>query len=700
MLCLLVRIAALGQCAPGTRPNILLCITDDQSWESTSAAGNVVVRTPTFDRVAREGVYFKEAYVGVPSCTPSRGVVLTGRNAYALKDGAIHSRYLPTEFATYQDLLENVGYRVGYTGKGVEPGLQALGGRTRNPAGPAYNTVQFLNADHPAGVSRIDYAGNFRAFLKGRQEGQPFSFWYGAFEPHRGYGGGLGVQRGMDPAKVKVPDFLPKVNNQLARELCDYYYEVEWADTQLGKMMALLDSIGELENTLIIITSDNGMPYPRAKVDLYEYGVHVPLAMRIGSQSMRGGRTVTDFVSLVDLAPTILDLAGVAIPGTVQGRSLMPVLQSAAAGRVDPRRDMLVTAHERHGDFGMHPKRAIYTDQYIYIYNSPCCNKVPEPDTPALANHLFEAMKEGLIVHHLVRKFRNHPQIKPYWQMYLGDRPERELFIRSRDPYQLFNVADDPAYAHIADSLHQVMNDYLLATDDPRARDPNTPYFHSLVHFSGKWQQANPQLVQENRNIIYSNGGPEWYRPAAPVAAPAYVSLRDNNGTPGYIGGKLTWQPAHPGKHITFYKIVYLDSQRNIIEPQIATICAGTSGFDFPDLSELPPEARYIAVMAANDAGFGPPALLALPSSMPGPITWLFPNPNSGSFQLVSHWDQHKELDIRVVSKNGQTVWQQRYTCPGVPCEAPVNIPRPAAGVYAVEVRGNNFHWVKKVVIF
>ncbi|RMG75736.1 MAG: heparan N-sulfatase, partial [Bacteroidetes bacterium] len=116
--------------------------------------------------------------------------------------------------------------------------------------------------------------------------GQPFSFWYGALEPHRGYGGGVGVGAGLSPDSVEVPGFLPEVSPQLRRELCDYYYEVEWADAQLARMLDLLEARGELENTIVIFTADNGMPYPRAKADVYEHGVHIPLAVRWGDHAL------------------------------------------------------------------------------------------------------------------------------------------------------------------------------------------------------------------------------------------------------------------------------------------------------------------------------------------------------------------------------------------------------------------------------
>ena len=277
-----------GANATKRRPNVLFCLADDWSWPHASIAGDKVVRTPTFDRVAREGVLFTNAFVTAPSCTPSRGSILTGQWHWRLEEGGNLWSTLPAKFAVYPDILEEAGYHVGYTRKGWGPGRDDPGGRTRNPAGPRYR--------------------NFQEFLKVRPEGKPFCFWFGSTDPHRGYKWQSGVNSGMKLEDVEVPACLP--DSQTVRtDICDYYWEVQRFDREVGELLKLLEENGELDSTLVVISGDNGMPFPRCKSNLYDLGTHVPLALRWPAR-VRGDRVVEDFVSLSDLAPTFLEAAG------------------------------------------------------------------------------------------------------------------------------------------------------------------------------------------------------------------------------------------------------------------------------------------------------------------------------------------------------------------------------------------------------
>jgi uncharacterized sulfatase len=166
------------------RPNILFCISDDQSYAHTGANGDPVVQTPAFDRIAREGLRFTHAFCDAPSCGPSRSAILTGQPIWRLEEaGNIHST-LPAKFATYTRLLAKAGYAVGYTGKGWSPGRLEPGGRETNPAGKPFNRLQLKPP--LKGMTNRDYAGNFQDFLKQVPKGQPFCFWLGTSEPHRG----------------------------------------------------------------------------------------------------------------------------------------------------------------------------------------------------------------------------------------------------------------------------------------------------------------------------------------------------------------------------------------------------------------------------------------------------------------------------------------------------------------------------------
>ena len=251
------------------RPNILFAISDDQSFPHVSAAGDPVVRTPSFDRVAEQGVLFTNAICGSPGCAPSRAAILTGRGPWQLGEAGTHAAHFPNDLEVYPSLLEAAGYHTGSTGKGAGPAN--FEGWEHNPAGRPYQAREF--AGTPEGIRQTDYAANFTDFLAGREDGQPFCFWYGGSEPHRSFQEGRGLESGKRLQDVRVPAFLPDCD-VVRSDLLDYYMEIEWFDAQLGTMLDQLRTAGELENTLIVATSDNGMAFPRAKATMYEYGIH------------------------------------------------------------------------------------------------------------------------------------------------------------------------------------------------------------------------------------------------------------------------------------------------------------------------------------------------------------------------------------------------------------------------------------------
>jgi len=451
------------------KPNILFLFADDWAWPHASCLGDPVVKTPTFDRMAKEGVMFVNAHSAAPSCSPSRAAILTGQWPWRLSEGANLSGWLPARFDVYPDLLEKSGYFVGKMGKGYGPG--GLGDRTQNPAGKEFKT--------------------FEKFLRERPKGQPFCFWLGSHHPHRAYKLGSGVQSGMNPGKVVVPPYLPDTP-EVRSDICDYYYNVQYYDqTECAEAIAALERTGELDNTIIVMSGDNGWPFPRGKATNYDTGTHQTLAIRWGAK-VKPGRTVTDFVSLSDLAPTFLEAAGVPIPKTMTARSLMPQLLSQASGQVDPTRDHVLTCMERHTDrrsenephIEGYPRRTIFTKDFHYIRNfhpdrwmagDPRGFEVPGA-TPFSWQDLIKGTRSGFsdidasptkawVVLH-----RGDEKIKPLADVILGHHPARELYDLRKDPYELTNVAEDPAYAGDVRMLDQRLMTELKVTADPRAQ--------------------------------------------------------------------------------------------------------------------------------------------------------------------------------------------------------------------------------------
>ncbi len=473
------------------RPNILFAISDDQTWIHTSFAGCNAVKTPAFDWVARNGVYFENAYCSVPSCSASRASILSGRNGFELEQGADLWSIFPAKFKTYTDILEEEGYQVGFTGKGWGPGSWEESGRKRNPAGYAFNSLQDVPYENYGGakyISRIDYTANFRRFLDEKPAGTPFSFWYSAFEPHRPYDKGLGKRIGIDPSLVKVPGFLPD-NEEVRNDIADYLAEIQWYDHHLQAMIDLLKERGELDNTIIIVTSDNGMPFPRAKANLYDYGTHLPLAIYWG-KNIKGGRRLTDLVSFTDFAPTILEAAGIKVPAEMSGTSMMPILKPSKAIAPKPFRKDVITYRERHAwvqpEGEPIPVRAIRKDNWLMIWNmKPELWPAGHPDGRYnFAFWPFGDVDNGPSKEE-VMKLKHSESQSELFELSFGKRPEFELYDVASDPFQKHNLAGQPAHQKLLDSMKKELKNYMTERQDPRITG-NAEIFKDAVYFAQK----------------------------------------------------------------------------------------------------------------------------------------------------------------------------------------------------------------------
>jgi len=455
----------------GRRPNILFCISDDQTFAHAGAYGCTFVETPAFDRIAHEGILFRNAFVSAPSCCPSRASALTGLPFYRLKETSMNHTFWANGLRPYPDILAAAGYHIGYTGKGWGPGNWKVAGRVHNPAGVQYNQIE--NETPSSQISPIDYASNFEAFLEARPSGAPFCFWYGGIDPHRIYEAGSGLANGKRLDEIDVPPFFPDA--RLVRsDIADYALHIDWFDKHLGRMIATLEARGELNNTLIVVTSDNGMPFPRCKATLYDWGTHMPLAIRWGAK-VRPQREVDDFVSFIDFAPTFLEAAGVPVPMVMEGKSLMPLLTSDESGAIDPKRDHVVMGVERHFPGGRetgdpYPMRAIRTSQYLYIHNTtPVRWPAGDPDGPVWPDDDptggFGDSDGGPTKTFIVQNKDRYPW---HFKLAFGKRPAEELYDVKADPHQLNDLADDPQYASVKRGLRRRLDRELRQTRDPR----------------------------------------------------------------------------------------------------------------------------------------------------------------------------------------------------------------------------------------
>lgn len=512
LFCLLVlSLVSLPAAFAAPRPNILFLFADDWGryahiYSQVEGAGGIndVVRTPNFDRLARQGVLFRNAHVNAPSCTPCRSSLLSGQYFWrtgrgAILQGAVWDATIPA----YPLLLKDAGYHLGKTYKVWSPGTPVdapYGGAkfAYEQAGRRFNqfsqtatrlVAQGQSVDQAKQVLYDEVLGNFRAFLANRQAGQPFCYWFGPTNVHRKWIKGSGKALwGLEPDDLqgKMPPFLPDVH-EVREDLADYFGEIMAFDAAVGLLLHEVQKLGELDNTLVVISGDHGAPgFPHGKCNLYDFGTGVCLA--IAGPGVRGGRVVDDFVNLTDLAPTFLELGGVAVPEVMTGRSLWPVLESERVGLVDPQRTFVVTGRERHVEMARaghlpYPQRAIRTADYRLIINfkpdrypqgAPYNLDGPNPPTvEELTEVTFVTFpdedagptKAWLVTH------RDDPQWKPLFELAYGKRPREELYDLKKDPHQVHNVAADPAYAAVLAALEQRLMEELQRTGDPRLID-------------------------------------------------------------------------------------------------------------------------------------------------------------------------------------------------------------------------------------
>ncbi|MDT0642758.1 sulfatase [Zunongwangia sp. F363] len=487
-------------------PNILFVISDDQSYPHASAYGENWIKTPAFDKVAREGVLFTNAFSASPGCSPSRAAILTGMNDWQIEQAGTHDSEFPIDYTVFPDILEKMGYKVGFTGKGWAPGNWEVSGRKRNPAGESYNNKELKPSI--TGVSTTDYVGNFVEFLEERKEDEPFYFWFGSHEPHRKFEKGSGLEAGKNPDEVTVPSFLPDTP-EVRSDLLDYALEIEYFDEQLASMIKKLEEIGELENTIIVVTSDNGMSFPYAKANANEYGIHVPLAIRWGN-GIEGGKTVDDLVSLIDIAPTFLEV--VTGEGStdllkkyqMEGRSLIHLLTGEREKQVDSR-EAVFASRERHSSSRWknlgYPQRSIRTKNFLYVRNFKPERWPAGAPQKYNANGTLGAKYGGYHDIDACPTFdfmldnRNDPHIGPFFELAVNKRPSEELFDIANDPYCLVNLANDPNFTEILMKKRKALGGYLMQTNDPRVTG-NGDIFETYVRYSSIREFPKPDWLE------------------------------------------------------------------------------------------------------------------------------------------------------------------------------------------------------------
>lgn len=507
LLTLVLSLLLSASHAAEKKPNILFLFADDWGkyasiYAEVEGAGghNDAVRTPNFDRIAKEGVLFRNAHVSAPSCTPCRSALLTGQHFWRTNTGAIlRGAVWDASIPSYPLLLQDAGYHIGYTYKVWGPGTPSnspfVKEQNFGKRGGKFNqfsqTVTQLLADGKTAEEAKEtlYAevrGNFQDFLAAREGDAPWCYWFGPTNVHRKWIKGSGKELwGIDPdsLKGKMPPYLPDVH-EVREDLADYFGEISAWDAGIAVILEELEKTGERENTLVVISGDHGAPgFPYGKCNLYGFGTNVPLS--ITGPGVKGGRVVEDFASLTDLAPTFLEAAGAKVPEVMTGRSLWPTLKSEKSGLVDESRTRVFTGRERHveiarADYSPYPQRAIRKADHVLIVNFrpdryPMgdhyrLDSSEDPSVEELENETRVTLPDedaGPTKAWLVRA-RNTAEWREHFDWVYGKRPKYELYDLAKDPHETTNVADDPAYAEVKEALEKELMEELTSTGDPR----------------------------------------------------------------------------------------------------------------------------------------------------------------------------------------------------------------------------------------
>ena len=431
ILVLCVVQAALAQ-PKENQPNIILFIADDVGWNDLGCYGNPVVSTPNIDRIAQEGIRFTNTFLTASSCSPSRTSIISGRYPHNTGSAELHTP-LPADVAVFPELLKNAGY---YT---AQAGKWHMGDAARR----GFDVIHDNGKENGDGGE-----ATWLTTLRERPQDQPFFMWLAAIDAHRVWG--PNEFSGTNEADRITPPLFLAATDSTRQDLARYYDEITRFDDYIGKVEEELEKQGVLDNTIIIIMSDNGRPFPRSKTRVYDSGMKTPFIVKWNDGLPQKGVVSSSLVSVIDIAPTLLELSGAKMLLSFQGRSFAPILKNPARKF----RNYVFSEHNWHDHEAL--ERMVRTQNYMYVLNLRPNLSNPGP-ADSNGSPSFQDLKDLRNTGHLTAAQAD---------VFVVPRPAEELFDCREDPFQLVNIASLSDYQATLKELRQVMQQWRQETDD------------------------------------------------------------------------------------------------------------------------------------------------------------------------------------------------------------------------------------------
>jgi N-sulfoglucosamine sulfohydrolase len=420
------------------KTNFVVIIADDVSWNDFGCYGNDVVKTPNIDQLAREGIRFTNAYLTASSSSPSRCSIISGRYPHSNGAAELHTP-LPERMIPFPLLLKNSNYYTAHAGKWH--------------FGPSVHRAFNRYTDENGYDNGNGGEDNWVRFLRERPRDKPFFFWLASHDAHRPWGADT-FKITHDPGLVNIPPYFADTP-ETRRDIASYYNEIARFDYHVGKVREELMRQGVLNNTVIIVMADNGRPFPRCKTRVYDSGMKTPFIVFWPDGIKSKGEISSSLVSSIDLAPTILELAGVSIPEEFQGVSFTEVLKNPSAEV----RTAIFSEHNWH-DYEAH-ERMIRTKEFLYVLNS----------RPWLTN-CGPADSKGSPTQAALNNLRDEGKLTPAQaDVFIVPRPAEELYDVKNDPEQLLNLASMPEYQEQLNEMRRLLNNWQFNTGDTTPED-------------------------------------------------------------------------------------------------------------------------------------------------------------------------------------------------------------------------------------